>query len=235
MSGPVVKICGLTRREDAVQAAKAGADMLGMVFAEKSKRKVDVTAAKEIVSFVRGWYRETNARRAQTPQCGPADQLVCPRFVGVFVNERVDEINRITEVAGLDLVQLHGDEEPSAVDRLHRPAIRAIRISTGLPDISVWSRAEWILFDAAEGGSGERFDWNLLARVRRPFLLAGGLTPDNLSEALAATGAAGVDVASGVESGPGVKDHQKVRRFVELAKALQSPHSRPPSSRGRGD
>jgi len=219
VSAPIVKICGLTRPDDALRAAKAGADLLGMVFAAGSKRRVDAETAKGIVSFVRGWYRETNARRTQTPQCGPGDQLACPRFVGVFVDERADAMNRIAREVGLDFIQLHGDEDPSILDEIEKPAIRAVRISKERPDISAWRGAEWILFDAAQGGSGATFDWKALRDIGRPFLLAGGLTKDNVNEALRITGAAGVDVATGVESSAGVKDHEKVRRFVEAAKA----------------
>jgi phosphoribosylanthranilate isomerase len=216
---PLVKICGLTRPDDALAAARSGADFLGMVFAAGSKRRVDERTAKEIVSFVRGRIREMNARRAQTPQCGPADMVECPRFVGVFANEEPATMNRCAIEVGLDLVQLHGDENPSVIGRLDRPAIRAMRIGTSMPDVSVWEKADWMLFDAAAGGSGESFDWSLLRGVERRFLLAGGLTPDNVAEALSVTGAAGADVASGVESAPGVKDKEKVRRFIEAARS----------------
>jgi phosphoribosylanthranilate isomerase len=213
-----VKICGLTRPDDALQAAKAGADFLGMVFAPGSKRMVDEPAARAIVSFVRGWFRETNTRRALTPQCGPTDQRPCPKFVGVFVDEAPEVMNRIAGGVGLDFIQLHGDERPGIMEILEKPVIRAVRVVGRLPDLSAWDGAEWILFDAAAGGSGETFDWSLLAGAHRPFLLAGGLTPDSAADALRITGAAGVDVASGVESAPGVKDHLKVRQFVAAAK-----------------
>lgn len=222
MTKPLVKICGLTRPDDALSAAKAGADLLGMVFAASSKRRVDESRAKEIVSFVRGWYRETNARRAQTPQCGPSDQLVCPRFVGVFVDESIEAMNRSADEIGLDVIQLHGDEDPSVLARLSRPAIRAERIRDGLSDVSAWSGAEWILFDSASGGSGQSFDWSMMNGTKRPFLLAGGLTPENVREAIRETGAAGVDVASGVESSPGAKDHDKVRRFINAVKSIRN-------------
>lgn len=221
MTKPLVKICGLTRPADALFAARAGADLLGMVLASGSKRRIDETKVKEIASFVRGWYRETNARRAQTQQCGPSDQLVCPRFAGVFVDESIETMNRVADETGLDLIQLHGDEDPSVLARLSRPAIRAERIRDGLPDVSAWSGAEWILFDAASGGSGQPFDWSKLAGMKRPFLLAGGLTPENASEAIRVTGAAGVDVATGVESSPGAKDHEKVRRFINAVKSIK--------------
>lgn len=228
----LVKICGLTRPDDALAAARAGADFLGMVFAAGSRRRVEVGVAREIASFVRGRIREANARRAQTPQCGPTDVITCPRLVGVFVDETAGEMNRIADVVGLDMIQLHGDEEPSILESLTRPVIRAIRVASQVPDISPWSAAELVLFDAAAGGSGRMFDWGLLQRVDRPFLLAGGLTPDNVGDAVADTGAAGVDVASGVESSPGVKDHEELRRFVETARA---PHPRLLSPRAGRD
>ncbi len=219
---PLVKICGLTRAEDALAAARAGADLLGIVFARNSKRRVDEGAAKKIVSFVRGWYEHRNARRAQTVQCGQADQLECPRFVGVWIDESVDVMNRITESVGLDLIQLHGDEVPELLPQLARPVIRAVRIDESVPDIVPWRDAEWLLFDSATGGSGQTFEWAVLRGIDRPFLLAGGLTAGNVAAAIHTTGARGVDVASGVESSPGVKDSDMLRTFIDMAKGAGS-------------
>ena len=230
----LVKICGLTRPDDALAAARAGADLLGMVFAPGSKRRVDAGKARGIVAFVRGWFEQTNARRAQTPQCGTEDSLSCPKFVGVFVDESGERMNEIATEAGLDYIQLHGDEDPGIVAKLVRPVVRAIRVETSWPDISCWSSADWILFDAAAGGSGVSFDWQLLKGVDKPFLLAGGLSPDNVVEAIKLTGAAGVDVSSGVEVTPGVKDHDKIRRFVRAAKGVDAPSPPGPSPR-RGE
>lgn len=229
---PLVKICGLTRADDALAAARGGADFLGLVFAPRSKRRVDEAAAKKIVSLVRGWYAEANAKRAQSPQCGHADPLICPPFVGVFVDESPQRMNQVSDEVGLDLIQLHGDEQPEIVPLVSRPVIRAIRVGRTAPDPSPWQSADWLMFDAARGGSGESFDWSVLRGVDRPFLLAGGLTPDNVAEALRATGAAGVDVATGVEHSPGIKDPDKVRAFIDAARSANVDSAR--VLRGRG-
>jgi phosphoribosylanthranilate isomerase len=129
-------------------------------------------------------------------------------FVGVFRNQPIDEVRRIVEIAKLGLVQLHGDESYT----LDIPTIKALQVDSALPDTS--TNAEYVLFDTG-GGTGRTFDWTLLAGYPRskPFFLAGGIKPDNVTAAIATTRPFAIDVASGVESAPGVKDPHKLREL----------------------
>lgn len=176
-----VKICGITRAEDAELAIELGADYLGFIFVKESPRYVERAP------------RTSGVKR-----------------VGVFRGATVDEIVRIAEAAQLDLVQLHGDE-PYTLDI---PTIKAFNVRDTLPDTT--TGADYILFDTG-GGTGRTFDWSLLAGYPRtkPFFLAGGITPDNVAEAIARTNPFAIDVASGVESSPGVKDPRKLRTLFE--------------------
>ena len=130
--------------------------------------------------------------------------------VGVFRNAPIDEVRRIAEIAQLDLVQLHGDETYT----LDIPTIKAFNVKDALPRTD--TGADYILFDTG-GGTGRTFDWSLLAGYPRtkPFFLAGGITPDNVAEAIERTNPYAIDVASGVESSPGVKDHHKLKTLFE--------------------
>jgi phosphoribosylanthranilate isomerase len=197
----VVKICGITRPGDAELACRAGASAIGLNFWPGSKRFVDDARAREVLAAVAPGVLK----------------------VGVFVNATAAEVDRRLAL-GLDLVQLHGDEQPEAWT--HLPAerlVRAIRVrdAGSLAEAARWS-ARFFLFDAAAdgyGGSGQVAPWQHLGGARRPFLLAGGLHADNVAAAIAALAPDGVDVASGVESSPGIKDPAKVAAFVEAARA----------------
>lgn len=199
----IVKICGLTRVEDAVAAAEAGADMLGFVFAP-SPRRVDPWRAREMALAVGGR----------------------PLKVGVFVDEDPSVVAATAAMVGLDLVQLHGSEPPGCRPLLPVRVIRAFGVSDAgsLEAVRPWlGVADYILLDARVPGSagGVPFDWRLargMEGLETPWLLAGGLGPKNVGEALAACRPNGVDVSGGVESAPGLKDHDKVREFVRLAK-----------------
>jgi phosphoribosylanthranilate isomerase len=197
-----VKICGVTRREDALLAARLGADALGLNFWPGSKRYVHPEAARAIV-------------RALPP-------LVVA--VGVFVNPTRDEVLRAVEASGVGVAQLHGDEPPELCASLPCPVIKAFRVSgpASLAALAAYD-VQGVLLDAPApgyGGSGMTFDWALAAEVAasRPILLAGGLSPDNVAAAIRAVRPWGVDVASGVEASPGVKDPEKLRRFIDAAK-----------------
>lgn len=199
----LVKICGITRPADARQAAVAGADLIGLNFWRGSKRFVEDRQAREIIAAI-----PTGVLR-----------------VGVFVNAHPLVVTETMAELKLDRVQLHGDEIAASWTWL-RPdqVIRAIpvRDQASLQDALAWE-AGLFLYDAyAEGygGSGQRAPWDVVAAgARRPFLIAGGLNPTNVAEAIVATRPDGVDVSSGVESARGIKDMRKVRAFIKQARA----------------
>jgi phosphoribosylanthranilate isomerase len=197
-----VKICGVTTPEDAALAAAAGADAIGVNFWPGSKRFVAADAARAVLEAV------------------PAGVLK----VGVFVDAPADEVARRLDELGLDRVQLHGDE--AAADFAGWDPvriIRAMRIETAASFAAEagWKPGLWLYDAFAEGfgGSGVTAPWPLIAQqARRPFLLAGGLTPENVAAAIAAATPDGVDVASGVELRPRVKDPSKLARFIAAAR-----------------
>lgn len=197
-----VKICGITNMEDALQAAACGADALGFVFFDKSPRCVTPEQVREIV-----------------PQL--------PSFVttvGLFVNEAPQTIRETAAFCGLDRVQLHGDESPE--DCLLPPlrVIKALRVRDAKSLARVDDYPGDLLLDAwsdrVYGGSGHSFDWQLARDLsaQRSIILAGGLNPDNVAEAVAALNPYAVDVSSGVELSPGKKDHDKVAEFIRRAR-----------------
>lgn len=199
-----VKVCGVTREQDAVAAAEAGADAIGLNFWSGSKRYVTPQRARDIV-------------RAMPP-------LV--QAVGVFVNATADEIRRVVDETGIGAVQLHGDEPPEACEGLRVPVIKAFRVDEST-DFAAVARypVQAVLFDAPGatfGGHGTTFDWSLLpARVDVPVVLAGGLTPENVADAVRMVRPWAVDVASGVETAPGLKDAERMRLFVRAAKEMR--------------
>jgi phosphoribosylanthranilate isomerase len=199
----LVKICGITRPEDAELACHAGAGAVGINFWRGSKRFVEDGRAREILAAV-------------TPPV---------LKVGVFVNPSRREVSQRLLGLGLDLVQLHGDEQAGAwTDVLGERLIRAIRVADerSLVAAAGWS-PRFFLYDAASegyGGSGRTAPWDIVAAGgRRPFLLAGGLSPENVAAAIAAVHPDGVDVSSGVESSPGSKDAAKMKAFIANAHA----------------
>ncbi|WP_298439520.1 phosphoribosylanthranilate isomerase [Geobacter sp.] len=200
-----VKICGITSLEDALVAIDAGADALGFVFHDPSPRHVTPDLAAEIIAGL-------------------------PPFVqtvGLFVNRPIDFVNETAARCRLDLVQLHGDEPPEFCDAVARRVIKAFRIKdiTSLDPIRHYRVAAHLL-DAyspkAYGGTGMTFNWDIAKTAREfgPLILAGGLTPDNVREAVETVMPCGVDVSGGVESAPGRKDAAKVREFIRRAKGL---------------
>ena len=206
-----IKICGVTQADDAARVAAAGADFIGLNFWPKSKRYLSPERAPLLASVV----RSTGAAK----------------LVGVFVDPDIEEIQAITAAVDLDIIQLHGDEDPDLVKRIslavYRPVWKALAISSAkdLAHLDVWP-AEAVLLDAptpGRGGAGAKFDWNLAreARERYPkiqFVLAGGLTADNVATAIATVEPWAVDVASGVEAAPGVKDASKLAAFIGAAR-----------------
>jgi phosphoribosylanthranilate isomerase len=203
---PRVKICGLTRVEDGEAALDAGADAVGLVFYERSPRAVLPEIAAEI-----------------SQAAGPF-----VTSVGLFVNPEVELVQTVLDRVDLQLLQFHGDESEAFCQQFGRPYMKAIRMRPELnveQAIDEYSSATAILLDAyrkgVPGGTGETFDWQRVPTgCGSHIVLAGGLKPDNISQAVSAIDHLyGVDVSGGVESSPGVKDHQKMKLFVERAKA----------------
>jgi phosphoribosylanthranilate isomerase len=197
-----VKICGVRTLEDALACVQAGADAIGFNFWPRSKRFVAVETAAEIVRAL---------------------PVGVARF-GVFVDAPADEVARVLALGVADVAQLHGDEPPEYCARFGERYVKAIRLRDAASlDALARYGGEWALVDsdtAGYGGSGERADWTLAraAAKCRKVLLAGGLTPENVAEAVRAVEPAGVDVAGGVERAPGEKDWKKVAAFVAAAK-----------------
>jgi phosphoribosylanthranilate isomerase len=200
-----VKICGITDVHDARLAARLGADALGFNFCAQSPRYIRPERARAIIAVL--------------------PPLLTT--VGVFVNERPEAVMEICRLVGLDAAQFHGDEPPRTVDAVQGVRrIKAIRVATEA-DIALCRRyrVEAFLLDAFDpgrrGGTGRTFDWALARAAAEfgPIILAGGLTPDNVEEAIAAAAPYGVDVASGVESEPGRKDRTLLAQFIRRAKA----------------
>ncbi|HWM08083.1 MAG TPA: phosphoribosylanthranilate isomerase [Solirubrobacteraceae bacterium] len=203
---PRVKICGITRPEDAELAVSLGAWAIGFILWPQSKRAADPAVAAGISRAMR--------RRVE--------------LVGVFVNPTLDEVVQASEAIGFTYVQLHGDEGPAfctaVAERTGARVIKALRIASGA-DIRSAQRyhTDLHLLDAAAGsaygGTGRTWDWRLLAHRHSsvPMILSGGLEPGNVAEAVAAAHPWGVDVASGVESAPGIKDPAKVEAFIAAA------------------
>ncbi len=204
-----VKICGISDPETLKATVDSGARFIGFVFYEPSPRNV---------SFDTAW----NLARAVPTGV---------RSVGLFVDPEDTFLERIVSGVPLDMIQLHGDESPGRVaeikDKFKMPVIKAIRVGSkaDLDGIEGYeSAADWLLFDAksekGQGGTGEAFDWNILAgrTFTKPWMLSGGLTGENVAEALKTLHPDAVDVSSGVESERGVKDPEKIRKFIEAAK-----------------
>ncbi|MDO5687482.1 MAG: phosphoribosylanthranilate isomerase [Neisseria sp.] len=203
-----IKICGITRRTDALAAAAAGADAVGLVFYAGSPRHVSMHTAQDIVAAL-------------------------PPFVsavGLFVNADATEITHTLQHVPLDVLQFHGDEDAAFCRRFHRPYIKAVRVRHA-DDIQAALRdypdARALLFDAyhedAYGGTGLCFDWNMLPEsLNRPWVLAGGLTPENVAHAISLSGANAVDVSGGVEAAKGIKDSAKITAFIRAARHAPS-------------
>ena len=195
-----VKICGITRGEDAQAAVSAGANALGFVFWSKSPRRIDVDVARRIVSTL------------------PPSILA----VGVFVDQPVEEVNEIGSRVDLGAVQLHGAEDVSYARMMTRPVVKALAIGAGVPPVlSTWPDAVTVLLDVHDpvkkGGTGRTIDWVAAAGIaeQRRVILAGGLTPENVRDAMTHVRPWGIDVSSGVEREPGIKDHGRLKALFE--------------------
>lgn len=206
-----VKVCGITNAEDARAAVEAGADALGFIFYQQSPRYVVPAVASRII--------------AELPP------LIVT--VGVFVNEGMATVRSIMDTCGLAMAQLHGDENASYCHELSRPSMKALRLKDrgsllALAEYQGRGGVRGFVLDTfselAYGGTGQVTDWALAADVAKSarVLLAGGLTPDNVTEAIRTVHPYGVDVSSGVESAPGKKDPAKVRAFLEAVRVVSS-------------
>lgn len=209
-----IKVCGITRLQDALHAIEAGVDALGFIFHGQSPRYIDPEEARLII-----------------------DSL--PPFistVGVFVDKKRSEAEEIIDYCGLEYVQLHGMESPKYCERLLRVAspchlIKAFRVG---PRTTAEEFAPYVpyvkafLLDTYDrelaGGTGRSFDWSIIAGLglARPFILAGGLNPDNVANAVRAAGPSFLDVNSGVEERPGVKDHHLISEFVRAVRQAEN-------------
>jgi phosphoribosylanthranilate isomerase len=198
-----VKICGITRLEDAEAAVGAGANALGFIFWPGSPRAVDPHRARTIAAAL-------------------------PPFVttvGVFADQPSEYVNDVARVAQLGAVQLHGGESAEYVAAMSRPVVKAVAIRDGLEldaaRIDAWPSRVVVLLDAHDpvrkGGTGRTVDWSVAAAIarRRAIVLAGGLTPDNVGDAIARVRPFGIDVSSGVEASPGIKDHGRIKALFE--------------------
>jgi len=206
---PKIKICGITNQEDAETAVQEGADALGFVFYTQSPRYVQPAVAQHIIARL-------------------------PPFVlsvGVFVNHDLDTVKRVFDDCGLALAQLHGDESPAFCESLNRPVLRALRLRDrssflALAEFKGRMGVRGFVVDAfsetAYGGTGHTTDWSLAGEVAKtvPILLAGGLTPENVQEAIRHVQPYGVDVSSGVERSPGRKDPAKIRAFIQSVRLV---------------
>ncbi|WP_145143339.1 phosphoribosylanthranilate isomerase [Pseudomonas duriflava] len=209
MSAVRVKICGITCVEDALAAAKAGADAIGLVFYQKSPRAVSIVQARAILSAL-------------------------PPFVttvGLFVDASRCEIDETLDAIPLDLLQFHGSESPAECARYRRPYMKALRVKPGedlFARCSEFSEASGILLDTyvqgIPGGTGQAFDWAQVPEgLPKPIVLAGGLTVNNVAEAIAQVSPYAVDVSGGVELAKGIKDHTKMHAFVEAVRQCRLP------------
>lgn len=203
-----VKICGITRPEDGIAAARAGADAIGLVFYTRSPRAVSLEQARTIISAL--------------------PPFVCK--VGLFVDAPADEVRQQLQQLPLDLLQFHGDETPAYCENIGHPYIKAVRMRPELDvtaAMQAYTGAAGILLDAyhsaVQGGSGETFDWDRIPTERPcPLILAGGLHPGNVAEAIAATRPYAVDVSSGVEQDKGIKDPAKIAAFIQGANRVNT-------------
>ncbi len=200
-----VKICGITRRQDAEFAVKMGADALGLVFYGPSPRAVSIAQAVEICRLL-------------------------PPFVslvGLFVNAQAAEVKATLEQVPLSLLQFHGDESPAFCAQFDRPYMKAVRMQqpADLPQAAEqYAQANALLLDSYKagvpGGTGQTFDWSMITPVDKALILAGGLSAENVAAAIRQIRPYGVDVSGGVESAKGIKDNEKMRKFMlEVANA----------------
>lgn len=203
-----VKICGITRLEDAISAAQYGVDALGFVFYPPSPRNIDRERAAKIIAQVPAFVTTT----------------------ALFVNADRTEIDSVISTTRIDLLQFHGDEDPGFCESFNRPYIKALRVHKGmdiLSQASAYESARAILLDAyvqgVPGGTGSSFDWHVIpSALSSRIVLAGGLDSENVAQAIQQTQVFAVDVSGGVEAAKGIKDAEKIRRFINEVNRVNS-------------
>ncbi len=201
----LVKICGITQPDQAELVSSLGADFMGFIFVQKSKRYISPERALEL-----------SLKSGST------------KTVGVFANQSLIEVNHAVNIARLDYVQLHGDESPAYCKKVSRPVIKAFRVKNEESCEEIYTRikpyisvTEFILLDSWDekslGGTGKTLDWNKFSKLSdlAPILLAGGLNPGNVKEAILEADPAGIDLSSGVEVSPGIKNESKLRQLFD--------------------
>lgn len=196
-----VKICGITNYDDAAMAVSLGADALGFIFAQASPRKIEPAKAADIIRRLPPFIKS----------------------VGVFVNEDINKIRDIADYCGLDCIQLHGDETPETCETLMPRTIKAIRVKNDFDAsrlLSYSGKVRALLLDTysekAAGGTGKTFNWDKALEIKTlglPVILAGGLTTSNIAEAIRKVRPYGVDINSGIEKSPGIKDHELMKEM----------------------
>ena len=196
-----VKICGITSLKDAEMAVNYSVSAIGMIFCPDSPRYVDPAEVEQWIERIPDYVKK----------------------VGVFVNEQIDTINNITRQLKLEFIQLHGDESPEFCNGIIRPVIKVFRVGDDFDAIVLNEYdVHGFLFDTYKkgnpGGTGTRFNWDLIANLKTetPIILSGGLTPENVLNGIEAVNPAAVDVNSGVESVPGVKDEEKIKELFSI-------------------
>lgn len=203
-----IKICGITRIEDALAAARLGADAIGLVFWPQSARSITPAKAREIVAAL-------------------------PPFistVGVYVDPEAEWVEETASVAGLNLLQFHGDESPEFGSQFSLPYIKAVRVRAGVDLLQYatrYSSARGLLLDTyvegTPGGTGDAFNWSLIPqRLPLPLILSGGLHPGNVTTAIKQVQPWAVDVSSGVEAAKGIKDAEKIAAFMQGVRNSES-------------
>ncbi|MCY4617719.1 MAG: phosphoribosylanthranilate isomerase [Chloroflexi bacterium] len=219
-----VKICSVRAVEHAVWARESGADLVGMIFAD-APRRIDIKVARAVrrelgprVEILESSTATVERERQASGQ---------PLLVGVFARQSVDDIERVLDRVDLDLVQLSGGEHPALASRICRAVVRAVHVADGMDADAVRREIDRApntvtMLDAKSkqgGGTGQKIDWSVAAELaaKRPFVLAGGLNPENVKDAVRSVRPWAVDVSSGVET-DGVKDRDKIRAFIAAAK-----------------
>lgn len=199
-----VKICGITNLEDALLCEKLGADALGFIFYDKSKRYIQPNSAQDIIKMLSPFTLK----------------------VGVFVNEIPENINAISKLAGLNLVQLHGDETPKQIGEINLPTIKAFRVNDDF-DFNVLNDYKncYFLFDSYSkteyGGTGKTFNWNIIPKLLNgKIILSGGISSSNIQRIINEVNPYAVDVSSSVEEYPGKKNEIKLKEFFNILKGI---------------